>query len=166
MKLPRFGLWVLLIAVLLLSTGCAVKPRDVTHDPSFGNFGAIIGTWKCKAPLRLMQGPNNLVGREDLGGGLTIFLPDQVLGSKDYTDLGILPVGTEVRIEHLYYWKDFETSYMAATGSLTAGPYKDRPLELNWLLFEKDLMATVKIDHLNPGGANIPWTVNSDVLEK
>jgi hypothetical protein len=71
-------------------------------------------------------------------------------------DLGILPIGTEVRIEHLYFLDTYEScTLMAATGSLTAGPYKDHPFELNGRLFEKDLMATVQSDHLNPGGANV-----------
>ena len=163
MKRSRFGLLILAIAVL--SAGCAVKPNDVTHDPSFGNFGAVVGVWKLKAPLRLVQGPSNFVGRDDLCSDLGIILGDPGISPTE-KDLGLLPIGTEVRIEHLYYWETFETSHLDATGSLTAGPYKDRPLELNGRLFEKDLMATVQMDHLNPGGANIVWSVNSDVLEK
>jgi hypothetical protein len=142
------------------------RVQAATHNPSFGNFGAVTGVWKAKVPLRLVQGRNNLVGRDDLGGDLSLILSDWGVDRND-KDLGILPIGTEVRIEHLYFLDTYETcTLMAATGSLTAGPYINRPLELNGRFFEKDLMATVQLDHLNPGGANVVWTVNSDILEK
>jgi hypothetical protein len=155
-----------LIAAFLFSAGCAVKPQDVTHDPSFGNFQAVLGTWKSKVPLRLVQGTNSLVGRDDLGGGVTLFVTDMGYHPSDWKDLGTLPAETEVRIEHLYYWNTFEAPYIAATGSLTAGPYKDRPLELERGLFTKDLMSTVAMGHGDPKVVNKDWTVDGDILEK
>jgi hypothetical protein len=115
----------------------------------------------------LVEGRNDLYGRDDLGAGLTICFPDAVAGYKDYKVLSQLPIGTEVRIEHLYFLDTYETStFLVATGSLTAGPYKNRPLELNGMLFAKDLMSTIKLEQKDGVVLNQDWTVNADVLEK
>jgi hypothetical protein len=42
----------LLLAMVTLVAGCN-KAEDVTHDPGFGNFGAVIGVWKSKVPMGL-----------------------------------------------------------------------------------------------------------------
>jgi hypothetical protein len=45
MKQPALSLWVLLIAAALLSAGCSEHQwQDETHNPEFGNFGAVVGT--------------------------------------------------------------------------------------------------------------------------
>jgi hypothetical protein len=142
----------------MLLTGCGKGPQDVTHDPSFGKFGGVVGVWKTKVPLRVVQGTN------DLGGDLTLVLSDtSTPGAKD---LAVLPIGTEVRIECLYYWETFETSYLVATGSLTAGAFKDRPMELYSRLFAKDLMRIVQFGRGQADVVKTTWTVSADILEK
>jgi hypothetical protein len=158
--------WLVLAVGLSALCSFSGQPQEVTHDSAYGNFGAVVGTWKAIVPLRLVQGTNNLVGRDDLGGGLSVVLRDRpFVWSTDCKDLGILPVGTELRIEHLYYSNTFEASYIAVTGSLSAGPYKDRPLELDPWMFA-DWVATVQISHGDLNVANVPWAVDGDVLEK
>jgi hypothetical protein len=161
MRQARVTLLALAIAALLCSAGCAKHQwQDETHNPAFGNFGAVVGTWKAKVPLRLVQEKN------DSDSDLALVLGDFPM-YPDMEDLGILPVGTEVRIEHLQFLDTYESSTsIKATGSLTAGPYQDRPLLLNGLLFAKDWMATVQLDHGDPNAANKDWTVNADALEK
>ena len=69
------------LAVALLLVGCSGKRQDVTHDPAFGNFGAVMGTWKAKAPMQLVQVPvENIAGGDlilELAGALKMSMPGE-----------------------------------------------------------------------------------------
>src|SRR6266496_5004131 len=54
----RIAAYLLLATIpmmLLFTTGCGSKPQEVTNDPAFGNFVSVVGTWKTKVPLRLVE---------------------------------------------------------------------------------------------------------------
>src|SRR5436853_7571425 len=95
--------------LLLLSGGCGSKPQDVTNDPAFGNFASVVGTWKTKVPLRLVE-----IEKKPY-----LLCDDQAHIDRD---LLLLPAGTEIRIEHLIFTSTFETDYLDVMGSLVAGP--------------------------------------------
>jgi hypothetical protein len=162
MKRPLLSLQTPLIAALLLSVGCS-KPQDVTHDPAYGKFGAIMGTWKTKAPIQLVECSEvNIAGDNRflvLGGALKM----SMYGEKVLADL---PAGTEIRIEHLVFAPSWEASLLGVTGSLTAGPYAGQQAQLDGRLFTGDLVATILQTHGDPAAINTTWTVEPSMLEK
>jgi hypothetical protein len=163
MKRWRFTLKILLIATLLPSAGCGSAPQDVTRDPAYGNFGAVMGTWKTKAPIQLVECSEvNIVGGDrflGLGGALKMGAP----GEKVLADL---PAGTEIRIEHLIFAPSWEASLLGVTGSLTAGSYADRQAQLDPRLFTGDIIATIQQTHGDRSAINTTWTVDPSMLEK
>src|SRR5438105_4594952 len=97
--------------LLVLLYGCE-KPKDVTNDPTFGNFAAVVGTYKIKVPLRLVQlkDPPQL---------------SLIVGQESYvsTSEQTLPAGTVIRIDKLISTPSFETGGgLDASGHLAVGP--------------------------------------------
>jgi hypothetical protein len=163
MKRPLLSLQTLLIAALLLSVGCS-KPQDVTHDPAYGKFGAVMGTWKTKAPMQLLESSAVNVAGDNrflaLAGALKM---SPMPGEKVLADL---PAGTEIRVERLMFVPSYEASLLGVTGTLTAGPHADKEAELDSDLFTKDLISTIELTHGDPRAINTIWTVNPNMLEK
>jgi len=142
------------VAIWLLAIWCDTGWTDVTHDPSFVNFAAVIDTWKSKIPLRLVEIKNDL----------HLVLGDaEISGSKE---LAVLPMGTEIRIEHLAYRKTFETSYLDACGSLTAGPWMGRILHISDSLFAPDLVFRACVYRGYKQVEEMTWSVAADKLTK
>src|SRR5437016_5930684 len=108
--------------LLLFFTGCGSKPKNVTNDPAFGNFASIVGTWKTKVPLRLVE----------IEKKLYLVYGDQSLSGRE---LLMLPSGTEIRIEHLIFRKTFETDFLDVMGSLVTGPYSGKSVNVDSRLF-------------------------------
>ena len=112
---------VVLLAVVFVS-GCS-KPQDVTSDPQYGNFTNAVGTWKTKVPLTLREQDKRLYLL-----GTNTFMPRA-------REVLAVPVGTELRIEHLILWPSWECDVTEATGSLVAGPYAGKRLILDGNVF-------------------------------
>jgi len=108
--------------LLLFTAGCGSKPQDVTNDPAFGNFVSVVGGWKTKVPLRLV----------DIEQKLYLVYGDQALSGRE---LLLLPAGTEIRIEHLIFRSTFETDFLDVMGSLVAGPYSGKSVHVDSRLF-------------------------------
>ena len=127
---------------------------DVTHDPSFGNFAAVIGTWKSKVPLRLVE----------IKDDLHVVWGDQFIpGSKE---LAMLPVGTEIRIEQLRHRETFATTYLHAMGSLTVGPDAGRQLQIDDRLFVAELLSQARLHRGEKQVKETTWAVAADRLTK
>jgi hypothetical protein len=108
--------------MLLFTTGCGSKPQDVTNDPAFGNFASVVGPWKTKVPLRLVETEKELY----------LVYGDQALSGRD---LLLIPAGTEIRIEHLIFRSTFETDFLDMWGSLVVGPYSGKSVHIDSRLF-------------------------------
>lgn len=116
----------LLVAIamlLLFGTGCGSKPQDVTNDSAFGNFASVVGTWKTKVPLRLVE----------IEKALYLVYGDQAI--PESRELQLLPSGTDIRIEHLIFRSTFETSFLDVAGSLVTGPYSGKAVNVDSRLF-------------------------------
>lgn len=117
---------VIALGLLLLSfTGCGSKPKDVTNDPSFGNFASVVGTWKTKVPLRLVE----------IQKQLYLVHGDQSISGSP--DLLVLRAGTEIRIERLIFRKTFENDFLDVVGSIVAGPYSGKRVNIDSRLFTR-----------------------------
>ena len=103
------------------TSGCS-KPKDVTNDLGFGNFNSVLGIWKTKVPLRLVETEKTtyLIYGEQYTHGI---------------ELALLPVGTGIRVEHLIYRDSFETSYLDVTGSIVNGKYFEKSVHIDDRLF-------------------------------
>lgn len=138
--------------ILAFAFGCGVlvfcasceRTRDVTNDPSFGNFAAIVGVWRTRSSLYV----------QDVKGELYL-CTDKILYNVGDQNLETVPAGTEIRIEHLYYDETFETSNTRPVGILVSGGYAGRSLHLADELF----LFTNRI-HVKQ------WAVAPDKLEK
>jgi hypothetical protein len=110
--------------VLLVSctAGCGSKSKDVTNDPAFGNFASVVGAWKTKIPLRLVE----------IEKKLYLIAGDVAVSGRD---LLVLPAGTEIRIERLEFRSTFETDFLDVIGSLTSGEYSGRSMNVDSSLF-------------------------------
>jgi hypothetical protein len=125
-----------------------------TNDPSYGNFGAVIGTWKTKVPLRLV----------DIKERLYLVYGDAFIS--DSKDLVILPAGTEFRIDHLFYRETSETTFLDVMGSLTSGPYAGKALSIDNDLFAANTVFRANIHHGEQQVRDMMWGVAPDKLTK
>ena len=146
----------LIILALLPITGCS-RVEDVTADPAYGNFSNVVGTWKIKMPMRLVEIKDKLF---ILSGPQ--FVPEK--------NLAALPVGTEIRVEHLIFRSTFETDFLNVTGSLTSGPNAGKTIVLDDL-FSHDLLLHYCLHHdAGPQGCAAhpatQWVVAADKLER
>ena len=141
--------------------------RDVTHDSSFGDFSPVIGKWKLKTKARIVEIERTKELYLELGDAPKpdprFEVPGFTSGSKD---LAALPVGTEISIDELLYRETFETNYLDATGSLTAGPYAGRQLRLAGGLFDSNILSRAAISRGQPGVRGTKWAVAADKLER
>src|SRR5690349_4788584 len=110
--------------LLLLSRGCGSKLQDVTSDPAFGNFKAVVGAWKTKIPLRLVE----------IEKKLYLVSGDKSVSGRDLLQL---PAGTEIRIEQLVFRSTFETNFLDVMGSLAAGEYSGQIMNIDSSLFAR-----------------------------
>jgi hypothetical protein len=138
---------VFMIAAISRDTG----NQDVTRDPSFGSFAAVVGNWKSKVPLRLIEIKH------------VLYLD---CGDVEPDDLALLPVGTEIRIEQLVYRETFETNYLDAWGSLTVGPCVGKRIHIDNRLFARDLVFRVSLHHGQEEIKKTTWSVADDKLTK
>jgi hypothetical protein len=140
--------------IWFLAARCDTGWTDVTRDPSFGDFAPVMGSWKTKVPLRLVEIKNDLH---------LVWGEAAIPRSKD---LAMLPVGTEIRIEQLVYRQTFETSFLDARGSLTAGPHAGRPLVISDALFAPDLVFRACVWRGDKKVKETTWSVAADKLTK
>jgi hypothetical protein len=135
----------------------AYGPKDVTNDPAFGDFTSVVGTWKTKVPLRLVE--------IEFRGDKKLYLVygDQYISRS--RELPEVPAGTEIRIERLIYRDTFETSFLDVTGSLGTGPYSGKSVMLDRSLFAADVVDRYCIWHVDPSKPKPKWTVAPEKLE-
>ena len=155
-RMTRLLLFAGLFGAVLASAGCKDSKTDVTNNTSYGDFSSVVGTWKSKVPLYLFEIDKKLYvdTRSALFGN----------GRK----LATLPVGTEVRIEHLIQEKTFETTLLYPTGSLTSGPYANRTVEIDPTLFVPNRFLRFQVDTTTQPsvGKTSKWAVVPDILGK
>ena len=111
------------VALLLLTAVCGSKPKDVTNDPDFGDFKSVVGTWKTKVPLRLVEIEKKLY--LDKAG-------QSFPGEKDLVDVS---VGTEVRIQRLIFRHTFEVDFLDVIGDIAVGQYSGKSVNLSGSFF-------------------------------
>lgn len=147
---------VLSLVLWTMNTGCKdAFQKDVTNDPQYGNFFGVVGKWKAKAPLeledidkQLFLAPKN--DRYHPGGRLIL----------------TLPVGTEIRIEHLIYHEEaMGGSPLYVMGSLVSGAYSEKPIQLSIWFFRPNPFTHRGVSTPPPDWTS-KWTVSSDVLTK
>lgn len=105
-QILRFVGLSIVCAALPLLAGCD-KTKDVTYNSAYGNFSAVATTWKLKSELRLVEVNNTLY----------VLVPGPLVDT-DARNIALLPIGTQIRIEHLTFQSTFETTYLYATGTL------------------------------------------------
>lgn len=144
---------VVLIAILV--AGCKdVGKTDVTHDPSYGDFSRVVGTWKTEVPCKLSEEENEIY--------LTVE-PDYYMGRKLLLSL---PAGTEIRVEHLVHEKAFGGTPNHVMGSLASGPYTGRSVHLDDRFFcPNPYNRSAPADH-TPPNFKFNWAVAPDKLQK
>jgi hypothetical protein len=146
-----------MLAVLLgiCLSGCDGKPQDVAADPAYGDFSKILGVWRTKVPMRLVELGNEKVLYILAGPQVTVETP-----------VAAVPVNTQIRIEHLVFKPTFETNYLNVTGTLVGGPNSGKCIVLDDM-FPPDLLQHYEL--AEPGkswGPNKPWTVSHDKIER
>jgi hypothetical protein len=157
--IPRHALLAISCSLALMCFGCrdtvGTKTKDVTYDPAYGNFSAVVGTWRTKSQLTLME----------IDDVLYLSTTGEHTKYRSYRDLAVLPVGTEVRIEHLIFKTTIETETVYATGTLTSGPHAGKAIQLDDELFVPNFFKP-------PTGTSRPsrplekkWIVAADRLE-
>lgn len=76
-----------------LNTGCKnALEKDVTNDPKYGDFFAVVGKWKAKTPLKIIE----------VNKHLHLCPKDSIDYAGDRVVL-TLPIGTEIHIDRLIY---------------------------------------------------------------
>ena len=117
-----------LTLVAAASAGCRdFGKKDVTNDPAHGNFAPVVGTWKVKSPLTLKHFENSMGPDTGLDTASALYSGQRYIAT--------LPVGTEIRIEHLIFDRTIEVDLLYATGSVISGPYAGKSLQLADTLF-------------------------------
>ncbi len=155
--IPRLVMFASIFGLASISGGCKDQKTDVTKDSSYGNFSSVVGTWKTKVPLYLLE----------IDKTLYLDTRSALFGGND-RHVATLPVGTEVRIEHLTHEKTFETELLYPTGSLTSGPYANRTIEIDPTLFVPNCFLRFRVDTTTQPsvGKTSNWAVAPDVLGK
>ena len=143
------------LGILVLPVpGCGPRDQDVTNDPAFGDFRSVVGIWRAKVPLRLVE-------RDKM-----LYLVSHDTPVSGYHELATEPAGTRIRVEHLILRKTIETELLRVTGSLIDGQYAGRPLELDRNFFPWDVMSYYVRHHGDSTATTKPsWTVATDKLE-
>lgn len=139
---------------MLASCGCNRPPRDVTHDKDFGDFAAVVGDWRLRVPLRLVESK----------GDLYVVCEDTVFHSS--RELDLLPEGAGIRIERLVYTETFETTYLDVWGTISSGGHSGKPVIFSRSLFPGDLVMNAKTWRGTEKVRNLVWTVDDAKLER
>ena len=131
--------------------------KEITKDPSYGDFTAVVGTWKTKAELWL----------QEINGHLYLVTTNEHYHAPT-RDLQAVPVGTEIRIQHLIRDRTVERDLLYATGTLTSGPYAGKGMRLDDLLFAPNGFMHLTVDtSTQPASAlGKQWAVAPDKLGK
>jgi hypothetical protein len=108
-----------IVFAFALSAGCDQPPKDVTTDPAFGNFESVVGTWKTKVPLRLVEIRKQLY---------LFYGPGTVTQAS--REFPAVPSGTEIRIEHLIFRQTFEVNLLDVWGTFANGPYSGKTMHI------------------------------------
>jgi hypothetical protein len=147
-----------LFGFALVSAGCKdfVGKKDVTNDSAYGNFSSVVGTWKSKIPLWLIEDDK------------TLYLKTaNTLIDKTSRVLVAVPVGTDIRIERLIHEQTTETDLFHEIGTLTSGPYAGRTIELDYRIFSPNYFQSAHPGTTTrPGALPHSWTVATDILER
>lgn len=144
------------LAIALLVAGCDKPPQDVSNDPSFGNFSAVVGRWRSKIPLRLVKSE----------GVLSLSCSGDYLTSPDLQELAALPVGTEINIQRLILRKTFEVDLIDVTGSVVSGPHAGKTVIVSPRLFSSPDMVGTSPEWHGQKRKDMTWSVAPDKLER
>ena len=138
----------ILLSAAFFMAGC---DKDVTNDSSY-SFSGVVGTWKAKKPLQLVKsGDNIIVTDRDFGGQL----------------IATLPVGTEVRIEHLIRYSTEAGYFTRITATVASCPHSGQLVLFDDMLFAPNRFNTPAYSPKNPpDGWTSKWTVAPDKLER
>ncbi|HXE54407.1 MAG TPA: hypothetical protein VN541_15400 [Tepidisphaeraceae bacterium] len=152
----------------LMVTGCK---RDVTTNSTYG-FSAVAGTWKTKVPLTVARFDKDAQFSPYRQSGLQLELLTNDYAKAfvgiPHVTFSTLPVGTEIRIEHLIADSSTEAGTLYwCTGSLTYGPYGGQPLILDPHLFAPNAYLRNYFSAA-PLRGQLPhtWAVDSSALGK
>ena len=155
---------VALSLAVLLSLGCDSKSRgsgvkDVKNDPAFGDFTSVVGMWKTKTPLRLVE-------IEFRGDKILCLVNGDASIHRSHLELPEVPAGSEVRIEHLIFTSTPVTELLDVTGSLATGPYSGKIVRFDKSLFAPGLVDHYCLWHVDPTKPKPKWTVAPEKLER
>ena len=137
----------LAVTLALLCGGCT-KTKDVTSDPTYGSFSCVVGTWKAKSQMRVVEISNEL---------FLVARSERYPGERD---VATVPADTGVKIECLILESTVGADLLHPMGSLTSGPYSGKRIQLDWGLFGPN-----RPDSWSRTTAK-KWTVAADKLEK
>jgi hypothetical protein len=131
--------------------------KDVTNDPSYGDFSTTVGTWKTKSLLTLQEIDKKLY-----------LSTDSERYRQTTRNLATLPVGTEIRVEHLINDRTAESGErLYGTGCIASGPYAGKSLELDPELFAPNVYLRTTSSPTSPvTSAEKQWSVAPDKLAK
>jgi hypothetical protein len=147
-----------------LSAGCGQPPKDVTADPAFGNFESVVGTWKTKVPLRLVEIRKQLY--------LVYGLGTVTQASREFP---AVTNGTEIRIERMIFRHTFEVDLLDVWGSFASGPYSHKIVNIDGTLFTpvdepqfhgKDWPTAYYSIWHGPNDPKPKWVVDPEKLER
>jgi hypothetical protein len=148
---------VLLLTLGIVTSGCKdAFHKDVTNDPKYGDFFRVVGKWKARVPLELAE-----IDKK----------PYLAPKSDRYPTRGrailSLPIGTEIRIEHLiYHGEVMGGSPLYMMGSPVSGPYAGQSIRLDDQFFRQNRFTRPELSKTPPPDWTLKWTVSSDILAK
>jgi hypothetical protein len=103
-------LFAALCALVFVITGCS--KTDVTRDPNYGDFLAIVGIWKTKVPLKLYKYNEEY------------YLTTENGRFADFFHIADIPTGTKIRIDRLILDNTSEAGeFYRPMGIFPSGPY-------------------------------------------
>lgn len=117
----------------------------------------VVGTWKTKVPLWI----------QSINGQLYLVTTNEHYHAPT-RDLGDVPVGSEIRIQHLFCDRTVERQIIYATGTLTRGPYSGKDIRLDDPLFAPNYFMHSRVDTTTQPASTLgkQWRVAPDELEK
>jgi hypothetical protein len=126
----------------------------VTDNTEFGDFRAIVGSWRAKVPLKLVvQNDVKYLVCEDT----------QLQGVRV---IARVPVGSILRIEQLKLQENVQVDRLRVTGRLVGGEYSGEIVQLDSNFFPRDVLLFYQIHHSDSSKTKPPWATKLGVLER
>ena len=147
------GLLLATVLATLLISGCD-REQDVTNEPSFGGFAAIVGMYRTKVPTKIVE------------CNKTLMLVVADAPAFECRLIAELPAGIAVRVERLRYRQTVSRSFVWVDGSLVDGAYARQTLRLDDDFFPPNILEYYEFSHDNPAATRRAWSVMADKLEK